>query len=392
MFLNNMKSSSSSITFILCLYSLLGLSCTKNNIERYNHVYGIPDYYFENGYLDNKVKEIKEAIDYENGVSFGFLTDIHVSRHLLSEDNGSTSGNAGHSPYILKYFVDSLKIPFVLFGGDVPVVRAKSWDEIIGSADKWKEMMNVIGKEKVFQTRGNHDYLGYASFDAKSVTRCTPQELYPIIMNGEKVYDVVAPEGKMYYYFDVRESNLRVVVLDDYGDGDKVDGICGTSCIGQIQYDWLINEALACDNKHIILLSHQTADPFLDIGRTDVDKNRKVLHEILKAFTNKTLLNYTSSDINGTVNVHKDFSLDTNTLICHLSGHRHIDQSKISDGVLSITHACDCYSGYRAQGNYEGRSYGTITEHAVSVFSIDFDSRIIKMTRIGAGVNKEFVY
>ena len=328
----------------------------------------------------------------KNGVSFGFLTDIHISKYLYSEDPYSTSGNAGYSSFLLKYFVDSLNVPFVLFGGDVPVVRARSWDDIIGSAARWQQMMNVIGRERVFQTRGNHDYLGYTSIGAEEVTKCTPDFLYPVLMGNNHIYDVKAPEGKMYYYFDVDNTNLRVIVLDDYGDNDTPESISGGACIGQSQYDWLINTALSCENKNIILLSHQTSDPILNTGESDVDVNRIVLHEILKALVNKSQLNFTSTDNNGSVTVVKDFSRDTNTFVCHLAGHQHRDASAKTDGVLSILHTCDCFSGYRPQVNYPERSPGTITEHAVSIFNVNLDARSIKMIRIGAGEDKTWHY
>jgi hypothetical protein len=196
----------------------------------------------------------------------------------------------------------------------------------------------------------------------------------------------------MYYYFDVDSTNLRVIVLDDYGDKDTMTSISGLSCISQSQYDWLINIALNCENKFILLLSHQTSDPILSEGKDDVDENRTALHEILKALVNKSLLDFTSTDNNGVIIVKKDFSQDTNTFICHLSGHRHRDASSVTDGVLSIEHTCDCYTGYIYEGNYPGRIPGTIKEHAVSFFSIDFDSKAITMIRIGAGVNREWTY
>ena len=86
-------------------------------------------------------------------------------------------------------------------------------------------MMNIIGKEKVFQTRGNHDYQGFTTIDAKDVTTCTPDFLYPVLMGDKHIYDVNSHKGNMYYYFDVEGTNLRVVVLDDYGDKDTLSSI-----------------------------------------------------------------------------------------------------------------------------------------------------------------------
>ena len=378
------------LTITFCLISIF--ACSQNTKPLVHLIDGIPEYYFENKYLERKVDEVRDAMSCRNGICFGFLTDIHISECLPSEDSNSTAGNSGYSPYLLKYVMDRLDIPFVLFGGDVPVVRTASWDDILGSGARWQEMMEIIGSEKVFQTRGNHDYLGFAGLNSTTVSHSSPSFVYPIIMGGKHVYDVRSPEGKMYYYFDVDNTNLRVVVLDDYGDRDTPTAISGVSCIGQTQYDWLLNEALGCNNRDIILLSHQTADPVLNKEMPDVDANRLVLHEILSAFVNKRILDYTSTDNYGTVAVKKDFTNNTNTFICHLSGHNHVDQTLNTDGVLSIGHTSDCYSGYRPEGNHMGRTPGIITEHAISLFCVDFDSNTIKMIRIGAGENKVWHY
>ena len=130
-----------------------------------------------------------------------------------------------------------------------------------------------------------------------------------------------------------------------------------------------------------------------NLGRNmNYNQYRKVLHEILKALVNKTELNFTSSDANGIVTVIKDFSNDTNVFVCHLAGHQHRDASAKTDGVLSVIHTSDCYSGYRPQGYYPNRTPGTITEHAISIFCIDFGVRKVKMIRIGAGNNNEWDY
>ena len=372
-------------------------SCSEGILEfkHYDDAISFPSYYFENSYLEHKIVQVKKSMNTQTGISFGFLTDIHIAKHLPSEDSSSTAGNAGYSTHLLKYIMDRTNVPFVLFGGDVPVVRAKGWEEIMGSSIKWHDMMSVIGRNRVFQTRGNHDYLGFTTLNGDWLTCgriCSPKELYPILMGDNHIYDIMAPEGKMYYFFDLDSVNLRVIVLDDYGDRDTDERISGSSCIGQTQYNWLLNIALNCSNKNILLLSHQIADPVLNDGEGDVDTNRKVLHEILKALVNKTELNFTSSDANGIVTVIKDFSNDTNVFVCHLAGHQHRDASAKTDGVLSVIHTSDCYSGYRPQGYYPNRTPGTITEHAISIFCIDFGVRKVKMIRIGAGNNNEWDY
>ena len=63
-------------------------ACTKE-LQEHTFTAGIPDYYFENGYLDGKLGEVKKAMNVSDGVTFGFLTDIHISKSCVS---GKSSG------------------------------------------------------------------------------------------------------------------------------------------------------------------------------------------------------------------------------------------------------------------------------------------------------------
>ena len=359
-------------------YKMIGgyLSAAPYKIRVYSKgelINGLPHYYYDNDYLDSKVNEIRTAMSLREGICFGFFTDLHT---LKTE---SLSGNSGYSPYLFKYLMERLNIPFVICGGDIPCTRAsvddevEGWEELLGTAQTWHRWMSVIGKDKVYQCRGNHDYLGYPSLTAKTTRECTPDELYPIVMNHE---DVHHPIGKMYYYFDYRE--FRFIVTDDYGDRDSDESIYGSSCIGQTQYNWLVNEALNCEHKKIIIISHQTADA--EIGTLD-DAARPMLHKIMEALRNKTLLD---ESIGGIILNH-DFSNTTNEFVMHLTGHVHVDRSNVLNNVLTIAQTCDCWSGYKPGGAYVGREPNTITEQALSIFCVNIKEKTIKSVRIGAG-------
>ena len=100
------------------------------------------------------------------------------------------------------------------------------------------------------------------------------------------------------------------------------------------------------------------------------------------AFANKSTFSYDGLE--------KDFTNDTNTLVMHLAGHVHTDESNFSDGVLSVNTTCDArYTGVSVDPN---RVVGTISEQAFDVFSVDYDARTVKTVRIGYGSDRSLTY
>ena len=87
-----------------------------------------------------------------------------------------------------------------------------------------------------------------------------------------------------------------------------------------------------------------------------------------------------------------DFSKTKNTIACHLSGHAHIDETHVDNGVLSIGVLCDAAYNDDPQYKDKPRTKGTINEQAFDVVSIDTFKRTVKLVRIGQGNDREFNY
>lgn len=323
-----------------------------------------PYYYFENDYIQNKIVDIREAAK-ESDVSFGFITDVHLGV------------NDRKSLMLMKYIGDNTNsIPFVLFGGDVPMATGESGEDALSAGDQWLELISVYGKEKVFQCKGNHDYMinitGEPTYHADEKA-----DYYYIRKANENLVEGEA--GNLYYYFDDDVNKVRYIVLDNYDYGYSSE-IYNTTGMSQDQYDWLI-DALGADGYDILVLSHQTSDATL----SNYESVLEPLQRILKAFVAKTTLSYTGNNVSLTA----DFTGSTSRLICHLSGHSHVDESHTDDDVLSIATVCDAY--YSAPSGYT-RTVSTITEQAFDVFCINKTSRSINIIRIGAGQDREFTY
>ena len=100
---------------VLYLMPLVALSlvCLFNSCDKLSedvNVSYIPDYYFENHYLDNQEKAINDAIAECNGnyETFFWITDMHWEPDL----------NTRKSPLLIKYIASKTGITKILNGGD----------------------------------------------------------------------------------------------------------------------------------------------------------------------------------------------------------------------------------------------------------------------------------
>lgn len=113
-----------------------------------------------------------------------------------------------------------------------------------------------------------------------------------------------------------------------------------------------------------------------------------VVQKLLVAINNKQHFTYNQNGLTADV----DFSKTKNTIACHLSGHAHIDETHVDNGVLSIGVLCDAAYNDDPQYKDKPRTKGTINEQAFDVVSIDTFKRTVKLVRIGQGNDREFNY
>lgn len=324
----------------------------------------LPSYY--DTYIKAKAADIQSKA-VRNGISFVFITDVHVEN------------NAGKSPALIKYLAGHTNcVPFVVFGGDVPMDRVNDLSEVNEQANKWISWVNAMHVDHVYQCIGNHDYHGLISEDGNLVNYGLSQNLVYNYVMGRQMFDVHAPYGEKYYYFDIVPSKTRIVVLDCYDTTRNYPTALGYTGISETQLTWIADEAFGnIDGYSIIVVSHQIFDP--DFGGAS---DFATAFALIKAFANKTTF--------ASGNVSADFTQNTNTFVMHLVGHSHYDRSHVSDNVLTVVTTSDArYTGVSIDSN---RVIGTVAEQAFDVFTIDYDTRTINATRIGYGSDREFTY
>lgn len=335
----------------------------------------LPAYYYANGYIDNKIEEIRTATKFVNGVAFIFITDLHFNY------------NAKNSLYLMKEVLNKTSVPFVVCGGDIPGAYGTE-DNIKEAGNLLTQWQSYIGAWRFFNIRGNHDFTiktnsSMASREPNTGATLPVGYAYDYIMREQDRFLYCSAPENMAWYLEIPQQKMRLVGINSC-DGQMTDTTASWGVdekITQAQVDWLLANAVNKPDYTYIFLSHITSDP--DMGLDHY--GQEVIQALLIAMANHT--NFSYSD--GSITASKDFTGYTDCKVaCHISGHAHTDTSHLASNVLSIITTCDAY--YLDDGH--GAVRGTITEHAFDVFCIDFDQRTINAIRIGRGDNRSWSY
>ena len=165
------------ILFLLgCILLITGIS---SNISVASRTDGrssepeIPDYYFENNYLDQKITSIPE------GKSFVFITDTHWPV------------NDKRSAQLISYVRKKTGISKVIFGGDI-LTRDENKEKAKETLDQYlQESINLFGTDYL-PVFGNHD-LNMANakgeLDAMRLDWQDVEESFVSHLNGTAVFD-----------------------------------------------------------------------------------------------------------------------------------------------------------------------------------------------------------
>lgn len=299
----------------------------------------IPDYYFANNYLDNRIKTIDDAIAEcaDNCETFFWITDIHWESYL----------NTRKSPLLIKYIAAKTGINKILNGGDTGNSQVICEDAIL-------QLRNAIGSNKVYTVTGNHEIVDASKYERPF--QRVDDELRN--HNTDIVYGD-ANGNRSYFYFDNIENKVRYIGLASFGyyHDKKCD-----SCYTPEQLEWFTNTALNVEpGWTIIVFTHSI---YAVSCATD------------KMYTSPVGANDFIAAI--------DNYQGNGTIACVLIGHTHRDRIHIGKtGVPYIISASDRYYPYQDDINVS-RIPGTVSEQHFEVFVMDKRKREIKLFSIGA--------
>ena len=323
-----------SFGFILLSVTIFG-SCDKLPDDVL--ISDIPDYYYENHYLDNKVKVINDAIEESNGdyEAFFWITDIHWEPDL----------NTRKAPLLIKYIASKTGINKILNGGDTGNSQVICENAI-------SQLKNAIGSNKVYTVTGNHEIV-----DASRYER--PFKRVADELRGHNSDLIYGDDNKSYFYFDNIERKTRYIGLSCFGLYFNIE--CET-CYTPEQLSWFKDVALNIETGWtIIVFTHTlyTVGTSTDLIRPNLSGATAFI-EAIDGFDGK------------------------GKIACVLMGHTHRDRIHIgSSGVPYIISSSDRHAPYYGDINVE-RIPGTISEQHFEVVVIDKYRRIIKLFSIGA--------
>ena len=304
--------------------------------EEITDLLDIPDYYFENNYLENRTQAILEAIndcsdDYD---VFFWITDIHWE----------SKNNTRLSPSLIKYIASKTKIDKIINGGD----NGNSKNICKNAISILKK---AIGSDRVYSVTGNHEM-----YDASGYEK--PYERVAEELRGHNSDIVYGDTRKSYFYFDNAEGKVRYVGLSSYGQFVNGDH---ESCYTKEQLDWFKNTALNVKSGwHIVIFSHS-------------------LYYVSCATDNLCIGPLGASDFINAIEYYKGDGI----ISCVLLGHTHRDRIHIGRmGVPYIISASDRFASYKGDINVE-RIPGTISEQHFEVIILDKIKRQLKLFSIG---------
>lgn len=320
---------------VKALLAIFVCSCDKlpDTVE----VSDIPNYYFENNYLDDRVKAINDAIaDCADGCeTFFWITDIHWESEV----------NTRISPLLINYIASKTGIDKILNGGDTGNSQLICKNAIA-------KLKNAIGSNKVYSVTGNHEMYDASGYE-------DPYERVADELRSHNTDIVYGDNNKSYFYFDNVEGKVRYIGLSSYGRFINNDH---ETCYTLEQLEWFKKKAL--DVKvgwTIIIFSH-------------------TLYHVNCAYEKLSTSPSGAKDFIEAIDNYKGDGV----ICCVLLGHTHRDRIHIGNtGIPYIITASDRYASYQGDINV-ARIPGTISEQHFEVVVIDKEKREIKLFSIGA--------
>lgn len=343
----------------------------------------LPNYWQE--YLNSKIEEIKKY-QAENGgwnnTCFGFVTDLHYPN------------NSGNSGLILEEVLNKCDIENFFCGGDLInndqyYTKEKAIESIETFRDKYRKI-----QDKMLVSLGNHDDNSITNDFNRTII---DEQMYSYLFRYNNEEKFKKGRTGEYFYTDDTFNNIRYITLNcidiPYIDVDGHPKYTGQHnyWFREEQIKWFGNIALNVpDNTwSVVVCTHVPLVKGM-VGEDYLPGNGEHILGILEAFKNKTsynAINTTNQDF--LVNAKFDFTNKGGEVICCIYGHVHADNIKIVNGIVHVTTLNDSLNVWDTQPS---KQRGTITEQALDVFSINKNTKKVKIFRIGAGEDREFNY
>ena len=305
----------------------------------------LPEYW--KNYLPGKIADIKADMKKAagHGETFIFITDLHVPN------------NSFMSPLVIREVMAQTGIDQVIMDGDYMTAHGT----VASGLEVMEKYVSLFPFTDPIILRGNHDtnYQGHEKIPDIDFISLVRKYSGKSFTNGDH----------MYFVWDNKKSKIRHIFLDT---GDEY-----SIFVEKDQLDYLKKQIKSAPaGWHVVLVEHI----FLRGGEASKGIRPPGMHEDgkrVKAVLD-SLYGKTRADFIG--------------VFC---GHNHTDFNIYSEvGYPVIATTCDAGEGQASYWDPRQplRPRGTINEVVFDVVTINTDSRMIYMKRIGAGADRQFHY
>lgn len=290
-------------------------------------------------YTEEYEQEVNDSIQSISTLATGesinyiFLTDLHL-------DGTEERDNAVYRQlYAAVEIANKSDIDFICIGGDIDDGRFAAQDGKQTAMHLIENVSTILQNctKPVFMVKGNHDDNSFvAQIDpdlAYDADYCiSREEWYSVTMAHFEKYTMDYQNG--YYYYDLPNKNVRVVVLNMSDNDDTVvDGKRKEIGIYNYQYsreqmNWILNKAMTRQDCEYVFLSHDAFDYGTDYSDSDQQTSRDTIQQILKAAYTHTM--FTDHELS------MDFTNWTGKVQLLHHGHLHFERATVSEDTGNL--------------------------------------------------------
>ena len=319
--------------------------------------FNIPEYYFEEDYLHNKVQTINNiaiTLGRNSGRAI-FFTDYHLE------------ANTRKSPMLINYIINKTGIKTVVFGGDAYNKSLTSATEGFNLLCEFVEDINQLNESaNLFMITGNHE-MNDPSAQNEDL-RISNEAVYQVFNQPNKL--ITCFDDSNAFYYDDTATKIRYYFIDcDYSSKISIETRIDV-------FESLLNVP---QGYSVFIFSHIGTTQTNDV----VDGINSRFEQIMQCCAAM------NDGVSVTISIGSDRTYDftgkQRTFIGAISGHLHLDGHVIYDNRFPVISTnSDRINGVRKAG--------TISEQAFDVVQIDTIEQKIYCTRIGYGNDRVFKY
>ena len=312
---------------------------SSNNTSTSTTTSDVPSHWVS--HLKTKVDEINTLSETYGGKAdcFIFITDQHKNT------------GAGNDGKLINYIIENTSIKKVFFGGDI--VQGSNTDKKI-----FRDYRKELTKDSVvFPMRGNHDTWGNS----------TETDFWDIWVRP--LENVAEISDKLWFYYDNKAQKIRYIITDStYASADGDSNLTSPE-----QISWMQERIKELSDDWTCLVLHHGVWTASKDATMPINKDGQLMIDSINEIYDESKCKIAGLYV----------------------GHCHRDYNTTTEkGYLLVGTTLDCYNSGQASYdiNFPTRTKNTTTEHAFDVVFFIPSEKKIKTIRIGAGVNREFLY